>query len=519
MRKYLYSLIFLIIASACADLDVEPVDRASSNIIFSEASSYRSYAAKIYAAFSLTGQDGPSGSPDITLVSDEGFTSYIRAYWKAQELTTDEAVIAWQDAGIQDLNTHVWSSENQFVRVLYYRLFLIIPLANDFIEVSSEENIAKYDFSETEIVEIRKYRAEARFLRALAYWHALDLFRNVPLSTSVTSQAPEQSSPTEIFNFIKEELIAIEDDMIDARANEYGRADKGALWMLQAKLYLNAEVYGQADHYTECIEALNKVLGAGYQLSNRYQNLFLADNHTSPEMIFTLPSDGERSQSYGSTTFLINGAIGGSMVASDYGASGWEGLRTTSAFVDKFDDISGETDSRAIFYTDGQSLQINDLLVFTDGYAVPKYRNITSTGEPGVDVTFADTDYPMFRLGDAYLMYAEAVLRGGNGGDEGTALNYINDLRERAYGNASGNINASQLTLDFLIDERAREMYWEAHRRVDLIRFDLYTGGEYVWPWKGGAIDGTSIDPFREIFPIPASDLAVNSNLDQNTGY
>lgn len=503
--------------SACADLDVKPVDRAAANIIFSSPSTYKNYLAKIYAAYSLTGQDGPAGDPDITLVSDEGFTSYIRAYWKAQELTTDEAVIAWQDAGIQDLNTNSWTSDNQFVRVLYYRLFYIIPLANDFIDQASDVNISQ--FSEAEQAEIKVFRAEARFLRAMAYWHAIDLFRNVPLSTRVSSQAPEQASPEEIFSFIDSELTAIEDQMIDARSNQYGRADKAALWMLQAKLYLNAEVYGQGAHYTECLTALNKVLNAGYSIDATYQNMFLADNHLSNELIFTLPSDGINSQSYGSTTFLANGAIGGTMVGADYGASGWAGLRTTAKFVGLFPDVTGDIDTRAIFYTDGQTPDIASLTEFTNGYAVPKYKNITSTGDPGSDETFADIDYPMFRLGDAYLMYAEAVLRNGSGGNIGTALDLVNDLRERAYGDASGNITSNQLDLDFLLSERARELYWEGHRRVDLIRFEKYTSSEYVWAWKGGAIDGGAFDDYLKIFPIPFSDLNVNPNLDQNPGY
>lgn len=81
---------------------------------------------------------------------------------------------------------------------------------------------------------------------------------------------------------------------------------------------------------------------------------------------------------------------------------------------------------------------------------------------------FPDTDFPMFRLADVYLMYAEAVLRGGQGGSVTQATDYINILRSRAYGNSNGNISTAQLTLDFILDERARELYWEGHRRTDL---------------------------------------------------
>jgi starch-binding outer membrane protein, SusD/RagB family len=116
-------------------------------------------------------------------------------------------------------------------------------------------------------------------------------------------------------------------------------------------------------------------------------------------------------------------------------------------------------------------------------------------------------------------MYAEAVLRGGTGGDAGTALNYINMLRERAYGDTGGNVAAADLTLDFILDERARELYWEAHRRTDLIRFGKFTGDNYLWAWKGAVQEGREVDAKYNIFPIPAADVVANPNLTQNTGY
>ncbi|WP_375581330.1 RagB/SusD family nutrient uptake outer membrane protein [Marivirga tractuosa] len=518
MKKFIYIILAGFIIS-CTDLDLRPEFGETANIAFQDVKNLERYMAKIYAAYSLTGQQGPAGDADLQLVNDEGFTSYIRAYWKAQELTTDEAVIAWQDAGIQDLNTHTWSSDNQFVRVLYYRLFLIISYSNDFLEQSSDDLLSDYGYNEEEMANAQAYRSEVRFLRALAYWHALDLFRNIPIVTEITTDFPVQNSPEEVFNFITDELEAIEGDLPNPQQNEYGRADKAALWMLQAKLFLNGEVYTGNNYYSEAVVALEKVLNGPYSIENDYQLNFRADNHTSNELIFTLPSDGIQTQGYGSTTFLTNGSIGGNMTSTDYGTSGaWAGLRTTRNLVELFPDETGDIDNRAIFFTDGQNLDIADLTVFTEGYAVPKYTNLTTDGEQGSNAEFSDADYPMFRLADAYLMYAEAVLRGG-GGSEATAVNFINQLRERAYGDNSGNITAGELTLDFILDERARELYWEGHRRADLIRYDLYTGGNYTWPWKGNNIDGASISEHLEIFPIPATDLAANPELDQNDGY
>ena len=113
-------------------------------------------------------------------------------------------------------------------------------------------------------------------------------------------------------------------------------------------------------------------------------------------------------------------------------------------------------------------------------------------------------------------MYAEAHLRGG-GGDLGTAVGYVNDLRARA-GNPN-TVAANRLTLDLILNERLVELYWEAHRRQDLIRFGRYTGGNYNWSWKGGSANGIAIDATRDVFPIPAASLAANPNLTQNPGY
>jgi hypothetical protein len=176
-------------------------------------------------------------------------------------------------------------------------------------------------------------------------------------------------------------------------------------------------------------------------------------------------------------------------------------------------------DRRAMFYTDGQSLDIGDISQFTDGYAITKFKNVTSSGATGSNLTWVDTDFPMFRVEDAMLMYAEAVLRGG-AGDLSTALNYVNAIRTRAYLGTSGNITSAQLTLDFILDERAREFYWECQRRTDLVRFGKFSESTYLWPWKGGVADGVSTSKHLNVYPIPSSDLGANPNLvNQNEGY
>ncbi len=531
MKKIaIITLLVIFSSTSCTDLDLVPNNELLDNIVFTDESSYTSYLAKLYGSMILTGQQGPAGDTDLTIIPDEGFNSYIRAYWKAQELTTDEAVIRWQDAGIQDLNTMTWSSENQFVRVLYYRIFYTISLCNDFLRISTESKLSENGISPDFRPTIDTYRAEARFVRALAYWHAFDLYRNIPIITAITSDLPVQSTPQEIFDFILTELNEIEPELPDARQGVYGHADRGAVWMLRAKLMLNSEVYlgtAYAGAMDQVIADVDNILAAGYSLKANYLENFMADNHTSDEIIFSLNSDGTSSQGWGGTTFMVHGMLfttQESTMEADYGVSAaWSGVRATEQFVEVFEtspNVLDASDTRQIFYTDGgnRTKDIADILEETHGYGVPKYSNINSDGSQGSDLTFVDTDFPMFRLADAHLMYAEATLRGGNG-SASTALQLVNDLRERAFGDASRNLTAGELTLDFILDERSRELYYEAHRRIDLIRFGQFTGSSRVWNWKGNDPAGTGVSDHLRIFPIPATDLNSNPRLVQNDGY
>lgn len=515
----------LVLTSCLKDLDTVPLDETitSSAVVFSTPEGYLQVLAKMYAGLALTGQEGPAGKPDISGI-DEGFSSYLRMYWNLQQLPTDEAICAWGDDGIENLNFINWTSSNPFIKGMYYRVYYQLTLANEFIRESSDSKLDDRGFSDSQKQTIRQYRHEARFLRALSYWHALDLFTNVPFVTEddpVGAFFPEPISRSNLFTYIENELLAIENDITAARANQYGRADKAAVWTLLAKLYLNAEVYiGQAK-YTECITYCKKVIEAGYSLTPTYAHLFLADNHlTTDEAIFSVAFDGVYSQTWGGTTFFINASIGGTMNPSEFGvAGGWAGNRATKNLPNKFADITGNTDTRAMFHTAGQTLEIEDPSEFVQGYGVKKFKNVDRDGVAGSDQTYADTDFHLFRLADVYLMYAEAVLRGGTGGDQNTALGYINEIRDRAYGNNNGNVSMAEMTLDFILDERSRELYWECQRRTDLIRYGKFVSDTYVWPWKGGVSNGLGVESKFNVFPIPASDVVANPNLDPTPGY
>ena len=527
---------FVLVCSAslfitgCTKLDLTPTNDLIADNVYTSAAGYKQSLAKVYGAFALTG-NASVGQPDIPteIIKDEGNSDFLRLYWNLQELTTDEAVWSWQsDGGILGLHELGWSSTNSIINGLYYRSYFQITLCNDFINQSSDDNLSKRGITGADADQVRRFRAEARFIRAFQYSVLMDLYGNVPLVTETTEiggkELPKKIARKDLFTYVESELKAIESDLVAPKANEYGRADQAADWALLSRIYLNAEVYTGTARYTDAITYCNKITGAGYALHNNYRELTIADNHLNrDEFIFTINYDGTSTQNFGGTTYLMHGPAG--VPAEVSGSSGnWGGLRITQQFVNLFTDRTGATDSRAQFYMTGQNLEVTDLYTSTDGYSSTKYRNKTRSGGPAphqdVAKDFSDIDFPLFRLGETYLTYAESVLRGGTGGSLTTALDYINRLRTRAYnGTAAGNITSSALTTDFILDERGRELWYEAFRRTDLIRYNKFTTAAYLWAWKGGVRNGAAVNSRFSLFPLPPTDLSANPNLRQNPGY
>ncbi|GAB3539378.1 RagB/SusD family nutrient uptake outer membrane protein [Pontibacter brevis] len=503
------------------DLDLTPTNATTSAIAYNSPEGYKQVLAKVYGAFALTGSGGPASS-DLAGI-DAGTSDFLRLYWNHQELPTGEAIITWNDPGLQDFHNLNWTSSNVMTTGLYNRIFFQITMANEFIRESTDEKLSERGISGEAAENIRHYRAEARFLRAYQYWVAMDLFGNPPFITEndpIGKYFPPQISRAELFDYVESELLAIEPLMVAPRQNEYGRADQAAVWALLARLYLNAEVYTGEARYTDAITYANNVINSGYMLEENYRELFLADNHlNNSETILAINYDGTRTQNYGGTTYIVNAAVNAAMNPAAFGipGGGWGGVRATEELPSLFPTTTGIIDERAMFY--GDNYEIENVAVFDEGPKVTKFKNITSTGAiaPSPGGTFVSTDFPLFRLAEMYLVYAEAVLRGGTGGDMNTAINYINTLRARAHDGTSGNVNS--INLDFILEERGRELYWEAHRRTDLIRYGRLTSGEYLWPWKGGVKEGRGVSENYRLYPIPATDIIANPNLTQNNGY
>jgi len=332
-RIYIYILLTGLIFSSTScfkDLDTLPTDPdvSTSENVYSEPETYKRVLAKLYAGLAVSGQEGPAGNSDIEGI-DEGFGQYLRGFWYHQEFTTDEAIVGWNDQTIKDFHNQSWTATDGFTFAFYSRIFYQISLCNEFIRETTDEKLASRN--QTDLAgEISAYRAEARFLRALSYWHALDIFRNVPFVTEedgVGSFFPEQISGPDLFNYLEAELKDVENTITAVRSNEYARADQGAVWALLAKLYLNSGVYTGTPRWQECLDYCNKIVAAGYSLEPTYHNLFLADNHLSDEIIFPIAFDGVSTRTWGGMTFLISAAIGGTMNPADSGVSGgWGGV-------------------------------------------------------------------------------------------------------------------------------------------------------------------------------------------------
>ncbi len=525
MKNLKFSLLGLVFTltlfSSCVDdLNTKPeIDLSIENLLARDPNAINGLISKMYATLTLSSGEGPYKS-DLTS-PDAGETPFLRGILNLEDFSADCMKNRWGDDGLDQLTTSSdWTSSNKFFKYLYDRVYSTVPNCNNIIRAINNTNINNKEESISEL----------RFIRSLAYFYMIDCFGKGVIVTEddlgSTSLKPE-ASRIEMFNYVEKELLEIETTI--PQTNGYGRANKSVVRMLLAKLYLNAEVYTGTQRYNEAAIYTKKVIDGGYTLAPDFNSLFEADNDVSlakNEIIFPLIADSDVTQSFGNATYLVNGSISKDaatlMLPTDYGVSGngWGGHRTTKALYGLYgattSAVASSTDVRASgFWTNGHSYEMTNYKTWTDGFPYVKFKNKKSVGtQPNTE--FSSTDFPLYRLGDAYLMYAECAVRNAASADLSTALNYVNLLRARS--NAP-QITSSSLTLQFILDERAKELTMEGHRRTDLIRFGKFTGNAYIWPWKGGTLNGTSIPDTYNLFPIPLSAIQSNTNLKQNPGY
>ena len=531
------------LSSCVNDLDVEPIDPRKNTTVDAQKLFNKCYAEFVFEGYA-------PGSSELDL-GDAGLSVLYRLLWNANELTTDEALCGWNDKGVGEFDYNTYTPANECLYGLYWRLSLGVTICNQYLK-----ECADYDASMT---------AEVHFIRALYYYFLLDNYGNPSFSETV-GEKPRQIKSEELFTWIAKELEDNMDGMLAPSvrkkgAANYGRADQSAAWMLLARLYLNAEKYTGTAQWEKAKEYADKVIkqsgrsiwmgddATEHKSANgkysAYQMLFMADNDQSGafnEAVFSFVLEGASSASWGASTFLFAASWDANMVKiyPQKTDQSWGGNRTRVDLVEKFistskldglDNWKAETiiaaadDDRALFFGDNakgdggvkdRKYTNDDLATFTDGLATIKYQSCRSDEGQVSNTTHNDNDIFLMRLAEAYLIYAEAEARAAGSNttlSEGTRL--INVLRERA----NNDDQHTTYTLREVLDERARELYFEGVRRTDLIRYGYYGGSSYTWQWKGGIQDGGKFDAYRNIFPIPQTELATNSNLVQNPGY
>ena len=518
---------------------------------------------KIYGNLVLTGQSGPVGNSDLD-TDDEGMSNMMRLVLYFNEVPTDECHCWWDDPGMKELNRDTWTNTNSFVISMYYRLMFGVTMCNFYLDNANGGDAAT-----------KQKRAEARFMRALHYYYLMDFFANPPFLTHLSSENAPQIQRADLFNFIESELKAVigeggsDEVLADARTIKYGRADKAAGYLLLARLYLNAEVYTGTARWSEAKNYADKTIGTSYELCSTpmngfsaYQLLFMGDNDTNGaqnEIILPALQDGYYTQSYGGCQFTVCCSMSEAMRQEDlygvkdkngnpilgYGSNDqWNrGMRARKEFSLLFFgknatennipqgkpmDVTPKVgDDRAIFYTNGQKLSIvtEGEAGKSEGLLYIKYNNLHADGSDIHDpaLTFVDTDFPVLRLGEAYMISAECDARLNDGKCTSAGLERIKDLRRRANvktGNMYDGKNADALTeftLEDIFQEWSREFGYEGQRRMVLIRWNRFGGqSDYKWEWMGGTQAGNQFDKRYNIFPIPATDLNANPNLKPN---
>lgn len=493
---------------------------------------------KCHANIAVAGQGGANGDSDIDGL-DGGTTGYVRQMFNANELTTDEAICGWGDEGLAAFDYNTYDSSHPMLRGFYYRLNFGVTICNQYLT----------DYADADAT----MTAEVRFLRALNYYELMDCFGNVPFTTVVSADKPKQIKRADLYKWIESELLDIEGTLSEPKPKKegeagYGRVDKAACWMLLSRLYLNAQVYTGTAQWAKAAEYAKKVMDSPYKLYttdktdpssqtwSAYQQLFMGDNGTngaSVEAVFPIIQDGITTTSWGTSLFLMAGAMDKDVVVKKDGTAGnntdqsWGGNRCRPDLIKKFfprndapnvnayvmPEAAG--DDRAIF--DGVDRILNNTEVgsFKNGFATGKFNNFKTDGSAGRSSTFADADFFFFRAAESYLTYAEATARLNNGTPTAEGVAALNALRTRAKAEKK-----SDWTLKEICDEWSREFYFEGIRRPTLIRFGYFGGNNnYTWQWKGGAYDGTRFSANKNIFAIPTQDMTVNENLVQNPGY
>lgn len=541
----------LMLGACVGDLDTELLNETEStaDTAYKTQEDYLKALTYINAYYSFVSSGDP-GSSDIS-VKDAGQSELIRQYINLNELCADSFKCIWTgDSYVRELQNDNWTAtENAATIAVYTRCMKGITLVNEFLRQTTDEKLAERGHEAFKGA-IAGYQAEARFHRALFYYILMDLFGNPPFATpdNITGEAPDQIKRADLFNWIEDEctdLLSAGSAMPKKGEVAYPRPTQGSVAALLARMYLNAGVYTGTPRWQDAKDAAAKVIGMGYSLHANYQELFMQDNTetgaAAEEFIFGIEYDKDHAQSWGGTTTLGSASLGNAAnkkladllgVENGVMPENWDGYHVAPDYVARFE-LKGETwggdgfgydrdrsDKRAFFINEAKTPDFSVMEVST-GWRCWKFSGLYSNGSvvsrDDDNFKFSSSDFPFFRLAEMYLIYAEADARLNGGLVKDTqALGYIQALRDRA-----GVEMPDAVTLDWLLDERARELMWEGHRRTDLIRYGYFTSATFPWAGKGGVANGkVALASYRTLYPILTSDInASGKKLTQNPGY
>lgn len=480
----------------------------------------------------------------------QGLQGTYRGVYDLNTFTTDEAMLPtrggdWYDGGFwQGLYLHDWGVNNDAIQATWEYLYKVVVLSN-----KSLERIDLYAETHTD-KELAAYRAEVRALRALYYYHLIDLFGNVPLvlSSSTSMKEVTQKSRREVYDFVVQELQESAPELSTAHSNlpgtYYGRITRPVVYFLLAKLALNAEVYADNDwmdgvrpdgrelyfavdgkrlNAWQTVEAYcDSITKFGYRLEEDYKTNFAVFNESSAENIFIIPMN--KNLYTNQMQYLFRSRHYNH--AKAYGLSGENGSSATIEALRTFGYGTAEVDPRfdicyfagIVYDLKGNVVRLDDGTVLeylpweaaldisdtpyekTAGARMKKYEVDETATKDG---KLMENDIVLYRYADVLLMKSEAKIRNGGAGDE-----ELNRVRSR--------VGASyrEATLENLLAERQLEFAWEGWRRQDLIRFDLFTRAYSSRPQLPDEGNG-----YTTVFPIPDKVRRMNPNLIQNPGY
>lgn len=518
MNKIIKNIICTVLAPAalvsCMDLDENVYDKLPTDSFGTSAAQIDAIMAPAYRSLTnMFAYDGPFGMADMT----------------ADIMVAPTRVGGdWWDGGqYMEQTMHTWSSTSYSVENMWNYCMEAVTKVNSVYSII-ESNEA---MSEEQRV---RYLSELRGLRAFWYYIIVDNFGNAPLVTDFkNTELPTITSRADIYKFVVDELTEILPNLRkDVSDDSYGKFTQGAAHMVLAKMYLNAEEWIGQTNWKGVVEQCDELMKLDYILEPNWKTNFEVHNEVSREIILPIcfnKNEWGNVMHYWTLHYLSPQALG-------FTADAWNGLCAQPEFVRTFDTEDPRYEGTFLIGpmidpNTGEVLKTSighDLIHTIDLNVVPGTEKTDNEGnqtrwgevhqeegarickwvfEKGMQNTYMENDVAIFRLADAYLMKAEALLR--MGGDPGEATRLVNAIRERAYQDSDHNYQ--QVTLENIYDERGYELAFEFVRRQDMIRFGTYLAPRW---WKE-----KQTPEYRKIFPIPLKAYQKNNNLKQNPGY